>query len=164
MSDAKITVLVVEPERAPYAKAIDPGLESLQHEVGGYIQAIYPFEDPVAIIVDEEGKLKGKALNRSLSDDQGKIYDILTGTFLIAGLTEDNFGSLSDDLLQKYSAFFQQPELFIRTSRGIAAIPFDADPPRETSTVETKIQDAEKRAGSAKDLSNEPSKTPEPEL
>ncbi len=32
----KITVLVVEPERAPYVKTIDHGLSSLQAEVGGY--------------------------------------------------------------------------------------------------------------------------------
>lgn len=38
----KITVLAVEPEKAPYVKEIDPGLESLQQEVGGDIQAIYP--------------------------------------------------------------------------------------------------------------------------
>lgn len=36
----KITVLAVEPEKAPYVKEIDPGLESLQQEVGGDIQAI----------------------------------------------------------------------------------------------------------------------------
>ena len=28
-------------------KEIDSGLESLQHEVGGYIEAIYPYEDPI---------------------------------------------------------------------------------------------------------------------
>lgn len=46
----KITVLVVEPEKAPYEKTIDAGLSSLQQEVGGYIQAVYPFDDPVALI------------------------------------------------------------------------------------------------------------------
>lgn len=161
MSETKITVLVIEPERAPYKKSIDPGLESLQREVGGYIEAIYPFEDPVALILDEEGKLNGKAYNRSLCDDQGKIVDILTGTFLVTGLTEDNFGSLSDELLEKYTAFYKQPELFIQTARGIAAIPFDAEPPRQTSPIESKIQDAEKRASTA---NPEPFKAPEPEL
>jgi len=45
----KINVLVVEPGKRPYTKMIESGLESLQHEVGGYIQAVYPFEEPVAI-------------------------------------------------------------------------------------------------------------------
>lgn len=161
MSEEKITVLVVEPERAPYVKSIDPGLESLQREVGGYIEAFYPFEDPIAIILDEEGKLNGKGFNRSLCDDNGNIVDILTGTFLVTGLTDENFGSLSDELVQKYMDFYKQPELFIRTARGIAAIPFDAEPPHQASNIESKIQDAEKRAGNTK---NEPSKAPEHEL
>ena len=52
---AKITVLVVEPGEVPYVKEIDSSLESLQAEVDGWIEAIYPFEEPVAIICNEEG-------------------------------------------------------------------------------------------------------------
>ena len=48
----KIKVLVVEPQKAPYMKEIDSSLESLQKEVGGYIEATYPWEDPVALIVN----------------------------------------------------------------------------------------------------------------
>lgn len=50
MDNEKISVLVVEPEKKPYAKEISSELSSLQHEVGGYIQAVYPYEEPVAII------------------------------------------------------------------------------------------------------------------
>ena len=69
MDNEKLTVLVVEPEKKPYVKDIAPGLTSLQKEVGGFIEAVYPFEDPVAIICDEEAKLKGSELNRALRDD-----------------------------------------------------------------------------------------------
>ena len=41
--EKKITVLVVEPQKNPYIKEIDNTLKSLQCEVGGYIQAVYPF-------------------------------------------------------------------------------------------------------------------------
>lgn len=44
MSD-KMKVLVVEPMQEPYVKEIDAGLKSLQKEVGGRIQALYPFEE-----------------------------------------------------------------------------------------------------------------------
>ena len=63
------------------------GLESLQHEVGGCIEAIYPYEDPVALICNEEGKLEGLPLNRALRDEDGDIYDVVAGTFLVVGLT-----------------------------------------------------------------------------
>ena len=85
-----ITVLVVEPDKKPYVKEIPSSLESLQHEVGGDIEAVYPFEEPVAIVCNEEGKMNGLPLNRALRDDSGEIYDIVAGTFLITGLTDDS--------------------------------------------------------------------------
>ena len=56
MDTEKINVLVVEPEKKPYPKEISSELASLQKEVGGYIQAVYPYEEPVAIICDEEAE------------------------------------------------------------------------------------------------------------
>ena len=56
--DSTIAVLIVEPGKEPYVKEIDSRLESLQHEVGGCIEAIYPYEDPVALVCNEEGKLE----------------------------------------------------------------------------------------------------------
>ena len=53
----KMTVLVVEPGKEPYLKEIDPGLHSLQAEVGGDIAATYPFSDPVGLVCNDEGKL-----------------------------------------------------------------------------------------------------------
>lgn len=45
-------------------------------------------------------------MQRLLKDNKGKIYDIIFGDFLITGLTEENFGSLSDELIEKYTKFF----------------------------------------------------------
>lgn len=119
----EMTVLVVEPKKEPYVKTIPSGLESLQHEVGGYIEAVYPFEDPVALIVNEEGKLENLPLNRALYDDEGRLYDITTGTMLVVGLGEDNFSSLSPELLDKYKAMYQQPEMFIRINKEMRVFP-----------------------------------------
>ena len=77
-------VLMVQPGQPPEAKEIKDGLASLQAEVGGPIQALYPFAEPVALICHEEGKLLGLSLNRCLSlEDTGEIYDIIAGTFLL---------------------------------------------------------------------------------
>lgn len=106
------TVLVVEPGMAPYVKEIDSGLKSLQSEVGGWIEAIYPFEEEVALICNEEGKLCGLPLNRALMDEDGEIYDIIAGTFLVVGLGEEDFCSLSDEYIKKFSERFKRPEKF----------------------------------------------------
>ena len=129
MSDIheKITVLVVEPGKAPYTKDIDSGLYSLQQEVGGDIQAIYPHDDPVALIADEEGKLKGKDLNRALRDEDGHIYDVVAGTFLITGLGEESFSSLSKGLMQKYMEHYKTPEMFIRVNGKLVVLPMEPE-------------------------------------
>lgn len=122
MDKDNITVLVVEPEKKPYVKSIPSGLVSLQREVGGYIQAIYPWDDPCAIICDEEGKLKGKALNRALRDEDGYIYDIVAGTFLVAGLIDDNFASLESKHIRKYAELFERPEIFIQAGDSLVVV------------------------------------------
>lgn len=137
---AKISVLVVEPEKEPYIKEIDPGLESLQHEVGGYIQAVYPYEEPVAIVCNEEGKLEGLPLNRALRDEDGDIYDIVAGTFMVVGLTEDSFGSLSDQLAEQFMDKFKTPEQFVHVGEKIVAIPMETAPEREPDRTLTIYQ------------------------
>ncbi len=102
----KITVLIVEPGKHPYTAEIPAGLESLQKTVGGLIEAVYPYEDEVALICCDEGKLLGLPLNRPLCDEDGAIYDIITGKFLVVGLTDDDFGSLSREMIEKYTEVF----------------------------------------------------------
>ena len=57
MKDGNILAVVVEPEKKPEIKEIDSSLKGLQALVGGYIQAIYPYKDPVGIVCNEEAKL-----------------------------------------------------------------------------------------------------------
>lgn len=124
-NNEKIKVLVVEPEKKPYAKEISLGLSSLQKEVGGYIQAVYPYEEPVAIICDEEAKLKGSELNRALRDEDGKIYDIVAGTFLIVGLGEEDFSSLSPKHMEQFKEKFKTPELFMQLGGKLVVLPME---------------------------------------
>ena len=102
----KMKVLIVESRKEPFAAEIDSGLHSLQQIVGGTIQAVYPFIDEVAIIAHDEGKLIGLPWNRPLYDEDGQLYDVLVGTFLVVGLTADDFGSLPDEMIRKYTKVF----------------------------------------------------------
>ena len=115
-------ILMVEPGRIPHEAEIEPGLESLQAAVGGDIQAVYPYDDPVALICNEEGKLMGLPLNRALTNDTGNVYDIIAGKFLIVGLGEESFASLSDDLIKKYTEQFLCPEKFVRIAGKYLAV------------------------------------------
>ena len=141
MANEKISVLVVEPEKKPYAKEISSGLSSLQHEVGGYIQAVYPYEEPVAIICDEEAKLKGSELNRVLRDEDGKIYDVVAGTFLIVGLGEDDFTSLTPEHMKQFKEKFDTPEMFMRINGKLVVRPMEERPKAKKPSVLQKLND-----------------------
>ena len=131
----KLTVLVVEPMKEPYVKEIDPGLHALQAEVGGDIAASYPFDDPVGLVLNDEGKLIGLDLNRSLRDEHGEIYDIVAGTFLVVGLGEESFASLSPDMIQKYTEQFKRPELFASINGQIVSVPVEPENPLRTAEM-----------------------------
>lgn len=118
-----MNVIIVEPEKRPYLKSIQTGLEALQKSVSGYIEAIYPFDDPVALIANEEGKINGMQYNRALRDEDNNIYDIVAGTFIIVGLGDEDFTSVPDELVDKYLKKYEQPELFTNIGGKITVMP-----------------------------------------
>lgn len=114
-------ILIVEPGKHPRPADIPHSLENMQKTVGGYIQAIYPWDDPVALVCDEEGLLKESEFNRYIAPDAAVF-----GTFFICGLGEEDFTDLPDDLMDKYSAMLCEPQILIKTPKGFAAMHVDA--------------------------------------
>ena len=104
--DAPMKVLVVEPMKVPYEREISGSLASMQEVVGGDIEATYPFTDPVGLVCNSEGKFLGLPPNRLLYDDNGVPYDMVCGTFFLAGLGSENFVSLTPEQSQKYQRHF----------------------------------------------------------
>lgn len=108
-------ILLIRPGEEPALSEIDGTLESMQKVVGGPIELIYPFDDPVALVCHEDGKLLGLPLNRSLRDQTGKIYDTIAGTFFLCGAPSDSdrLDSIPEELVEKYRRRFASPEVFI---------------------------------------------------
>lgn len=113
-------ILIFEPHKHPRRADIPHTLESLQEIVGGYIQAIYPWEDRVAVVCDDDGLSKHYELNRYIAPGV-----VIAGTFFICGLGEENFDDLSDELAEKYERLFYHPQAFFRAANGIFAISED---------------------------------------
>lgn len=88
--------------KPPTVQEIDSSLESMQKIVGGDIEAVYPFDDPVAIVCNEEGKMLGLPMNRAMTDESGVPYDIVCGTFFVVGIGDEDFTSLTEQQIEKY--------------------------------------------------------------
>lgn len=123
LENSLIDVLLVEPGQYPKQIKIGSDLDDLRGAVDGDIECTYPFEDEVGIILNECGKLLGLPLNRAMRTNDGEVYDIYAGPFLVVGLTEDNFGSLSPELMEKFEAKFHQPEMFVKMGKGMMVLP-----------------------------------------
>ena len=92
MSDNTLTVLIVEPMKMPYTRQIPDTLQAMQKIVGGDIEAVYPHDGPVALVCGSEGKSTGMQPNRFLCLENGKPYDVVCGTFFLAGIHGESFG------------------------------------------------------------------------
>lgn len=101
-------ILIVEPGMHPRKADIPHTLGNLQKVVGGYIQAIYPWDDPVALVCDEEGLLKHSMFNRVVAPEVA-----IFGTFFLCGLGEEDFTDLPDDLMEKYMKLLHTPQILI---------------------------------------------------
>ena len=104
--------LKMEPGKAPERIDIHNELATLQDAVGGYIQVVYQDPHrPVGLVCNEEGKCCGLELNRALYQN-GKPYDIIAGTFLVVGLSAEDFTDLREEDAAYFEKLFHSPEKF----------------------------------------------------
>mgnify|MGYP002646866557 CR=1 FL=1 len=124
MEEQKIKVLALLPMELPKEIDLDNTLEAMQKFVGGLIECITLSDtgSAVTLVCNDEGKLMGLPLNRALFDDDGHVYDIVSGNFLIVGLGEEDFTDLSPELMEKYGEQFKYPEKFARIAGEIIAV------------------------------------------
>ena len=107
-------IVLVEPGKEAREAEITGSLREMQKLVGGLIQTMYLWEDPVALVCNDEGKILGMPLNRVLED-----YDVIAGPFFICGIEGDHFCSLTEEQAKTYLEKFRQPELIYRNPVGI---------------------------------------------
>ena len=120
-------ILSVEPGKVPEAKEISGSLQEMQELVGGHIQTIYPFEEPIALVCNEEGLFLGLPANRGLRDKDGKLYDIICGVFFLCGspADEESFTSLSPEEVERFERRFNTPEIFVGMAGRIVCLPME---------------------------------------
>lgn len=121
----ELEVLLVKPGQYAEMSTIGAGLSSMQEIVGGYIQAVNYFDEPVVLVCNDEGKINGMELNRAIKDENGTVIDIIAGTFFVCGVGDENFTSLPPEHREKFEKMFKNPEAFLKMGKGIMAIPVE---------------------------------------
>lgn len=137
----KLKVLLVKPGQYAEMTEIEAGLSSMQSIVGGNIEAVHYFDEPVVCICNEEGKINGSELNRAIKDNDGKVVDIVAGTFFICGEGDENFASLPSGHREKFEKMFKNPEVFLKMGKGIMAIPIEPKKDATNKVAKPKEQE-----------------------
>ena len=108
-------VILCKPGEKAETIEMEDSLRAMQEMVGGRIEEYMPWEEEVAIICNEEGKMMGLPMNRALRDEDEQIYDVICGTFFLCAAPpdEENFCSLSDEQIDRFTDLFRHPELFV---------------------------------------------------
>ena len=103
MNENEITVLKVEPGKAPEQITIPNTLRAMQELVSGHIE-IVDYQG-ACLVCDEEGKMLGLEPNRRVGQD------VIAGIFFLANSDlEGNLCSLSPEDLIHFQQQFAQPE------------------------------------------------------
>lgn len=123
LKEEKIKVVLCEPDKLARITEIDNSLEGLQKAVQGSIEAFYPFEEPVCIICNEEGKFNGMTPNRAVYGDNNEIIDVIFGPFIICDCSKgEHLSSLSEKQLKQFMEQFKYPERLININGKLMSI------------------------------------------
>ena len=125
-----IRVVLLEPGKLARVADIDSSLEGLQKTVEGWIEAVYPFEEEVCIVCNEEGKINRMPLNRAIRCE-GQITDVIAGPCFICSCDKASFGSLSEEQQKKYLKMFKYPEHIMKVNNQIVAFPYNPQKNKE---------------------------------
>ena len=129
-----LRVILCKPGETAEAIEIEDDLESMQELVGGLIQEYMPFHseadpryDDVAIICNEEGKLMRLPPSRAITDENGRVMDVIAGPFFIcyAPIESETFLSLPNDLKEEMRKKFDLPEHYYRSDEGLMVLKYD---------------------------------------
>lgn len=85
-------VLIKEPGGKWEVAEVENTLDALQKTVGGYIETltISTEPEPLVLIVDEEGRIKGKEPNLTIEGEE------IVGTVVLCGIDGDEFAPVPD--------------------------------------------------------------------
>ena len=131
-----LRVILCKPDEVAEVVELEDDLESMQALVGGYIQEYMPFTggdpryDDVAIICNEEGKMMRLPPNRAIKDEDGRVMDIIAGSFFIcyAPIESERFLSMPEDLEEEFRKRYELPEMFYRTGTDLISVKYEPEP------------------------------------
>lgn len=123
--DNKLKIITCEVGKIAKVDWVENKLEKLQEKVKGCIE-FFDLDNETTIICNDEGKINGMGLNRSIRDNDNKIIDIIGGDFIIVGMKNNgDLKSLDEKQIEKLIDKYKFPEQFFMDNGEIFSIIYE---------------------------------------
>ena len=126
MKSETIKVVMCEPGKKAYITDISNDLQKMQKTVGGLIELYYLTED-VFLVCNDEHKINGMQMNRTITNEEGNVIEFICGPFFIAKDDPEGEGeicSLSWEEAEHYREKYLFPEDIFLVGSQIMAFPY----------------------------------------
>ena len=100
-------ILLIRAKENPVLRDVPHHLSIFQQLVGGRIEVVEPFDDPVVLVCDESGRNNGKPVNRVINDHMD-----ICGDFFLCGHDGEGLSNFPVELASKYISLFSLPTVY----------------------------------------------------
>ena len=111
MSDKRLKILVVTPGKPPQVRDICGGFPAIREIVGGETEELCPFADAASIVRNQRGDELRLPVNCLLKNGSGQPVDVIHGTFVVVGICDGGYASLTDAQILRYLDEFSRNRL-----------------------------------------------------
>lgn len=94
--EGAIDALLVEPGQTPKVWKISPRTEVMRKIVGNSPRETWPFSEPIAVVYCDNAGTAQPPVNCLLKNGSGEPYEVIRGTFLVVGVADGTYISLTD--------------------------------------------------------------------
>lgn len=121
--------VMCEPYKLAREIEVNADYNSLCKEIGGNVAVFELISDKVVILYDDEGKMNGSDLCRAIYQEdkltdfkptpKHRLIDIIANKFIVCGMNEGDFVSLTDKQIKQYMNLYKYPEVFDPDELGV---------------------------------------------
>lgn len=126
--ERKIRCILVRPHQLPEELHIANTISSIEKQIGGSftLMDIPELGNGIAVIIRKEADIFSPEKNRPLFDHDGRPYGCICGDFIVAGLSDGLFRSLSESEYVRVKRKYEQPYKIViekNNNNFVACIP-----------------------------------------
>ena len=127
--------LLAEPMLEPQVIEIEDNLFAFQRLLGNHVNIAENFEEPIAIIFNEESAKRGMGNVFFFCDGHRNLRYMIGGKILVVGVSGEYPCSLTDEQIARYKRVFRSTVFYFTMADEVGGNPDQTTAPRKKKEV-----------------------------